>query len=316
MRHVAGVALTGGNLHYTKPSLSFEDQANLLINRGLIVEDKQDLLDYLKQVSYYRLSGYWYFYKQVGDPTNPEAFQPGTTFSMIRDHYEFDRSLRLLIMDALERIEVAIFRTSLVSINTSQFGPFGYSDKLNYGSKFSVYEFNKLISDIQEDEKRSKEDFVKRYRCKYTSEQYLPLWMATEFMTFRQLFTMYKNQILPIKQTISVQFQVKSMVLDSWLLTLNNVRNCCAHHARLWNRPLHITLKFPDLKRDPRWYSPEVISNNRIFGALTVIQYLLHYIQPENVFKTYLAEIITRYPNTPLYPMGMPTNWQSLPLWN
>lgn len=303
-------------MHYTKPSLSYQDLVNRLIDRGLIVDDKQDLLDYLQQVSYYRLSGYWYFYKLVDPVTKQETLKPNTTFAMIRDHYEFDRSLRLLIMDALERIEVAIFRTNMVSINTGQFGPFGYADKLNYDANFSDYEFNKLISDILDDEKRSKEDFVKRYRSKYTSEQYLPLWMATEFMTFGQLFTMYKNQILTIKQTISARFQVKSMVLVSWLLTLNYVRNSCAHHSRLWNRPLPLILMLPDQKHDARWYTPYRIPSDRIFGTLSVIQYLLNFIYPAHTFKKSLAEIISRYPNTPLHPMGMPEYWQSLPLWN
>lgn len=116
-------------MKYNKPALTFQEQANLLIARGLIVDKPGELENYLSQVNYYRLSGYWYDFKNIDIITGEETFRPGTTFQMIRDRYEFDRRLRLLFMDALERIEVAIFRTQLVEANTTRYGPFGYAEQ-------------------------------------------------------------------------------------------------------------------------------------------------------------------------------------------
>ena len=69
--------------------------------------DRVEMIRRLAAVSYYRLSGYWYTYRTVD-----EQFRPGTSIRTIWDLYVFDRKLRLLVMDAIERIEVAV-RTRL-----------------------------------------------------------------------------------------------------------------------------------------------------------------------------------------------------------
>src|SRR5690606_39007037 len=93
---------------YDKAPLSFEDQLTLLKNRGLIIEDKPKALCYLKEISYYRLSAYFIPYQNKKD-----RFNGDTTFRQIIDTYTFDRELRLLIFDCIERIEIAI-RTQII----------------------------------------------------------------------------------------------------------------------------------------------------------------------------------------------------------
>ena len=87
--------------NYTKPPLTYIEQANLLLSRGLIA-DKNDLIKKLKAVSYYRLSGYWHPFRNPND-----TFKPGTTLEEIWKRYTFDRQLRLLVIDAIERVEVS-----------------------------------------------------------------------------------------------------------------------------------------------------------------------------------------------------------------
>ena len=84
-------------MRYIKPALSFEQQAQRLIDRGLIVKDKSDLIKHLSGVNYYRLSAYWYPYKQIDTKTGEEYFLPNTDFEKIWRRYVFDRKLRLLI---------------------------------------------------------------------------------------------------------------------------------------------------------------------------------------------------------------------------
>jgi abortive infection bacteriophage resistance protein len=302
-------------MKYTKPALSFQAQANLLISRGLVVDDPMELVNYLQQVNYYRLSGYWFTFKVIDPVTGLETFKPATTFQMIRECYEFDRKLRLLLMDAIERIEVAIFRTRMVETHTSLYGPFGYAELKNYNPKFPQAGLNKLLLDISEDEGRSYEEFIHRYRFKYSSEKYLPLWMVTELMSFGQLLTLYRNQHLSLKQAISHKFNLFPMVLDSWLLTLNYIRNNCAHHARLWNRPLPLPIMLPDKKHDSRWYNPVQIQNNSIFSVLTMVEYLLRFIVPTSPLKSSIKQLLAAYPVIPLKPMGFPKDWQDSPLW-
>ena len=51
-----------GVMRYTKPPLTFSQQADLLISRGLS-GDREVIISRLRAVSYYRLSGYWHPFK-------------------------------------------------------------------------------------------------------------------------------------------------------------------------------------------------------------------------------------------------------------
>jgi abortive infection bacteriophage resistance protein len=44
-------------MNYQKPHLTFEQQADLLLSRGMKA-DKQELVEKLRAVNYYRISGY------------------------------------------------------------------------------------------------------------------------------------------------------------------------------------------------------------------------------------------------------------------
>ena len=101
-------------MKYTKPALSFEQQAQRLLDRGLITPDKGTLVQHLRVVNYYRLSAYWYPFKCIDPATGNEQFTPDTTFEMIWRRYTFDSHLRLLVMDAIEYVEVAFLRTRMV----------------------------------------------------------------------------------------------------------------------------------------------------------------------------------------------------------
>jgi len=99
---------------YEKPALTFAEQADRLLARGLVA-DHTELLNVLKSVNYYRLSAYWYTFRIAGDPD--DRLRPETTLKMVWDRYVFDRQLRLLVMDAIERVEVAI-HTQIVNRHT------------------------------------------------------------------------------------------------------------------------------------------------------------------------------------------------------
>jgi hypothetical protein len=109
-------------MKYTKTALSFGEQAELLLGRGLEA-DRDELIERLRAVNYYRLSAYWYTFRIPGDPA--DRLRPGTSLDTVWRRYAFDRHLRLLVMDAIERIEIAL-RTEVVNRFTMQHGPFDY----------------------------------------------------------------------------------------------------------------------------------------------------------------------------------------------
>jgi abortive infection bacteriophage resistance protein len=302
-------------MRYTKPPLDFEQQAELLISRGLIVDNKEELVYFLTNVNYYRLSGYLYTFKMIDPITNNECFLPNTHFSIVKQRYDFDRQLRILLLDAIEKIEVAILRTRLVELHSTRYGAFGYTLSSNYSFNFSKVDFVKLLNEIQLDENRSHENFIIRYRQKYFEEKNLPIWMAAEIMSFGQLFTLFRNSENVLKKDIASQFGLHLTVFDSWLHTMNYIRNACAHHVRLWNRKLPIAPYLPDRKNDPNWYSPVMISNQTIFAGLTLIRYLLIKIDPKNHWNQALIELLEKNPEIPIRMMGIPANWKECKYW-
>jgi len=266
-------------------------------------------------VNYYRLSAYWYPFKQVDASIGEERFAPNTSFEIIWRRYTFDRKLRLLVMEAVEQVEVTILRTRMVEQFTLLHGPFGHCDIKNFNPRFLPEAHVRLMSELDEAVKRSSEEFVGRFQRKYSGESHLPLWMAVEVMTFGQLFTLFRNLHRSEQQKLAKVFDLYPPVLVSWLHTLNFIRNTCAHHARLWNRELSIRPFLPDARHHPEWHIPETFDNRRVFAVLTLLQYLLVSIDSQNDWKTKLEALLAEYPELPLNWMGFPKKWHACPLW-
>lgn len=298
-------------MKYTKQALSFADQADRVLARGLVA-DRDELIEKLAAVNYYRLSAYWYTFRIPGDPN--EALIAGTTLATVWERYVFDRQLRLLVMDAVERVEVAI-RTQLVNRHTLAHGPFGYLDRATLpGMSFDTH--REFLTRLRNETKHSQEDFVLHFVGKYTSETDLPLWMACELMTFGNLLALFRHADKQIKRDIAAEYGVADVVLESWLLSLNFVRNVCAHHARLWNRGMgRNPPAIPRRRKHPEWHTPVAIPDDRAFGVLTVLHYLLRQVAPRSQWKERLKRLLAEHPKIPLNFMGFPGNWEESPLW-
>ena len=113
---------------YSKPALSFEQQIELLKNRGLGISDEERAKRHLSNVSYYRLSAYMLPYK-IMQPNGivTDYFIKGTIWDDIWNLYKFDRKLRLLVFDAIERIEISL-RTQIIYQLSHKYGPHWQND--------------------------------------------------------------------------------------------------------------------------------------------------------------------------------------------
>jgi abortive infection bacteriophage resistance protein len=302
-------------MKYDKPALSFEQQTQRLLDRGLIVSNRDELLNCLRSVNYYRLSAYWLHFKRIDPTTGEERFAPDTRFNDIWRLYTFDHKLRLLIMDSIEHVEVCILRTRLVERFTLNYGPFGHTNKDNFRPEYSLLDFQRWMQDLNASVGRSKEDFLDWYKSVYTEERYIPLWIAAEVTSFGQLLTLFRNLREKEKKGIAKEFDLYSPVLESWLHTLNFVRNACAHHARLWNRDLPIRPRLPEKRHHPEWYNPVTFSNRRIFAVLTLPRYLMDFITPPQPWHDQLERLLREYPEIPTRSMGFPENWRECPIW-
>lgn len=295
---------------YTKPPLTFEEQADLIISRGLKA-DRDRLIHRLKNVNYYRLSAYLYPFRV----TDSDRFQEKTTLDLIWKYYTFDRQLRLIVMDAIERVEISV-RTQLIYQLVRRHGAFGFTNAKNLPHLDSD-KFQNWLKDMQDETKRSHETFLDHFRDKYGDYHELPpLWMLCEVMSFGKMLTLFNGVEDELRRIIARQYGIEDIILQSWLGALNVIRNICAHHGRLWNRELGYKPFIPRLQKYPQWHKPVVITNNRLFGILTILEYMRKRTAPTSGWQGRLNDLFVKYPEIPLQCMGFPENWKESPIWS
>jgi abortive infection bacteriophage resistance protein len=292
-------------MKFTKPPTTYQEQVQILKARGMIVGDEACLLQRLETVGYYRLCAYWHPFKRLNDDT----FMPNTRFETVWERYVFDRHLRLLVMDAIERVEVAV-RTALVTELTMANGPFVHVDIKNFPS-VKPDKHQAFLDDLRQEADRSKEAFVEHFRKNYDEFPDLPLWAAAETMTLGCMFTLFRMSQKRIHASVAKRFSLPGPVLLSWLRTLLYVRNLCAHHARLWNRELAVKPMLP--YNDDRWSG---MSNNRVFVVLTMLNQMLSEVAPQSRWRQRLFDLFDRLPDVPIKMMGIVSdNWRQDALW-
>lgn len=311
---------------YKKKPLLYSDQIQLLKKRGLNFKDENRAERYLNEISYYRLSAYCLPFQKVKD-----CFDKDATFENILDLYLFDRELRLLVFDAIERIEIAIRAQMIYSLahkykdshwhdNAAIFKPPYINSRTGYVT--DIYDDTQLIIEKHLNAKHP-EVFIKHYKLNYNDPYNPPSWMSIEILTIGELSRLYTALINNAdKQVISKFFGLHHTVFTSWLHTIVYVRNLCAHHSRLWNRDFAIK---PDVLQKPQkaWIKPLFNANNhRTFYFLCMLKYLLASANPTNHFRQKLEALILKYPNTPIKFMGIPTidgttmiKWEEEDLW-
>ncbi len=188
MRTPAGYLFSGGFVKYSKPPLTIDDQITLLTSRGMVIPDLDRARRYLSHISYFRLRGYWIPFEQ---PASAPAhhFRDHTTFDDVLNLYIFDRKLRLLILEAIERVEVS-FRAHFANELGVAFGSHCYLDSSLFRNRKLHQD---LILSLEKEIDRSTELFIEHYCATYDDPVLPPVWAAAEVMSFGQLSLWFKN---------------------------------------------------------------------------------------------------------------------------
>jgi abortive infection bacteriophage resistance protein len=296
---------------FTKPALSLADQLNKLRTRGLIISDPAETRHYLEHIGYYRLSGYMMPFQIGGAGLDKHNFRPGTTFDDILDCYVFDRKLRLIVMDAVERIEISI-RSALSNSIAVRHGPNWYQDSKKFNPEFRYVDFiDQIKMQISHDPRQShkRDAHINHYYTTYNAPDLPPCWMIFESISFGLISLAFKNLVYSESKPICDYFSLNHKILSSWLHSISYTRNICAHHARLWNRTCTIKPFVAKAFKD------ELTPNDRLYAQLVVMQVLLGKIAPDNHWAQKIAELFEQHPRIPLAKMGFPTDWKSRKLW-
>jgi abortive infection bacteriophage resistance protein len=290
----------GRGLRYPKRALTYEEQVGLLESRGLLIQDKSLAVRWLSRTNYYRFSAYLFPFRNPDD-----TYKPGTNFASICEYYNFDRKLRLIVMHAIEILEIWL-RTALTYEMAHQVGAFGYTKRRTFARTFN---HRKFMGQLRDEVERSKEEFVHHYRAKYTGEQYLPIWMATELLTFGTLSLLYSALPLEIRKKVANSIGFDHSIVGGWLHSFGYIRNICAHHSRLWNRTLAIR------PRCPKKWSYGKLRNEKIYLSFVILQHIIRTVAPEIDWRSRIFELLDAHPTIDLSAMGFPADWRQRAPW-
>ncbi|MBN1553611.1 MAG: Abi family protein [Phycisphaerae bacterium] len=294
---------------YRKPWLSYQDQVSLLQSRGVIIDDVQKAVEFLQHVNYYRFSGYCLAFE-----SSRHQFSAGVSFQQIQDAYLFDRSLRDLLTEALEIVELD-FRAAIAYHFGERYGAFAHTNRNNFFHKF---DHKHWLEKLHTEAKRSSEIFVSHFKITYREFPDLPVWVIMEIMSFGALSFMGAGMLKGDQKAIARKYGLQPCDWVSWLHHLTYVRNLCAHHSRLWDRIWSIKPQLPAAKV---WKPPHLPGNHRLYVTLLILNYLM--VRCPTI-TSYAAEWRTRvqalFANPPsttnaFQQMGLTQDWHNHVLW-
>jgi abortive infection bacteriophage resistance protein len=297
-------------MKYNKEAVSIADQVIRLKSRGLSIPDDMKAVSYLSNISYYRLRAYTYPFQDNTDPNHP--FISKICFDEIINLYVFDRRFRLLMLDALEKIEISM-RTLII-----------YNWAMNHGSHWhqndalfrNSVQFDNDCTRLNLEVGRSTEAFIEHYKTKYTHPSDPPSWMSLEVSSFGLLSLIFRNLKLGAEKKAVVNYYgLKDVgVLESWMHSFSNIRNICAHHGRLWNRRLTAHIKLPSHPANTFIHNRNIYPY-KVYAALCCIKYVLDIISPGHSFPQKLKSLMSTCPLAQEKEMGFPSQWEQESFW-
>ncbi len=311
---------------YNKPPMTVDALIDQLMERGLSIDDTERARRYLRHIGYYRLSPYLIPFQQRG---GSHIIRRGTTLDDVINLYVFDRDLRQIVMDALERVEIAV-RASLSDYMSNTYtNPHWYLDVRHFANGDKHAGFLQLVEETCDEQLRSKPDpgqdnlehrsALEHYLTKYASPELPPSWLMIETLTLGQLRGVYSNlKARHDKTEIAAVVGLTQPVLESWLQTYVRVRNICAHHGRLWNVGLGVYPAIPTSSK-VRWLEVEgalpEASQKRLYPVLVSLQSILATVSPHSHWSHRLQRLVDSRPAMNLRGMGIPADWTSDPFW-
>ncbi len=297
---------------FDKPPLSTRQQVALLVRRGMRVDDPAAAEHHLRHINYYRLRAYWLPFEKNSESVGDHRFVDGARFETVLAIYDFDRRLRLLLIDAVERVEISL-RTRFANVLGLRYGPSAHDDPRHFACRAS---WKRCHDELAKEYLRSRETFAAHYRSRYPDLRTPPIWVASELMTLGHLSRWLANLARPSdRQEIANTYGLDEKVLVSFAHHLTIVRNHCAHHGRIWNRKLSLKMRIPAKKPAGLSSSFHRRSDGQLYNTLTMLSFLMTTISPASVWTRRLIELISETPQIDVEAMGFPGDWIRRHVW-
>ncbi|MCF6777638.1 Abi family protein [Thiotrichales bacterium 19X7-9] len=307
------------DLDEQKPWTNYQEQLALLQQRGMSITDDEKAISYLQRIGYYRLSGYWHIFKKIENKKFLDEFILGTNFQDVLELYLFDKKLRLLILDAVERIEIAL--RSEISYLLGEKSIYAHMDKNYLSDKFTsdkdrnypsktkhevwLDKQNRLVNE-------SREDYILHNKKKYGMP--LKIWVSCQVWDFGLMSKFFEGMLPSDQLELAKRYDLEhGYILTNWLHDLNILRNISAHHSRLWNKNLRKP-KLPN-KKTIEWVEhfadDKSLVKSRVFLKLYMLKHMLDIISPNSSWWDRVKQLLMSFPefsycNLDITRMGIP----------
>lgn len=312
---------------YTKPFLSHEDQLKKLKNDGMKFKDEAKALYALRNIGYYRLSGYWFTYQiKNSDGKKLSTFKENTYFEDIIKIYRFDEKLRHIILAGIAEFEISL-RAHWAYYFAEKYGSTAYCDPLLY--KRSIDESLETLNIIADSFRKSKEKSIIHYKNEYSEPILPPTWIIAGILSFGTIINLLNNlrernllQIIADKgYALENEDGLSPIEFSAILKHMNDIRNICAHCNRLWNRN-DFPARIPLLKNnsalklsleDKRGKAPDYYKGNT-YNTVCLLNYFLRKSDTYTEWKQEVKQLISAH-SSYAPRMGFPDDWQSRAFW-
>ena len=276
---------------FTKSNKIFktlDEQIDILIGKGLTIDDIDYAKDILLRENYFFISGYRYLLLRS---KTDKRFIPGSNFRELYSIFNFDRQIRNIIFKNLLIVENNI--KSIFSYQLSK--KYGYKEKdyLRPSNFTNNPEKFRQVNDLIKKMKRqiringAQHSATSHYMYNYG---YVPLWIVVKVLSFGIVCELYNVMKKEDQVDISNIYKIDPETLSVYLPILSNYRNLCAHEDILYNYKTQKGIpdtKFHSILNIPKLDGEYIYGKNDLFALIIILKRMLS----KDEFKLLINEI-------------------------
>lgn len=268
--------------------LTFEEQIDLLIDRGMYVEDRKRAANILQDIGYYKLKDFTYPFASISDTYDKKLKirYSNISFNEVIFRYNQDKDFRLSLLHSIEDIEVSI-KTQIAHTLSARYGAMGY---LNFSSWSNREVYNKkTIKLIEKQFKYTLHNSVKRVKKSefehYKIEGEFPtVWVMVDIISFGEVIKLLDCMSTANLKEISNHYRCTKNELVTWMNLIKIVRNICAHNKNGIDLKINTMPIVREEWKDFMFLFKNNAPTNRVALVIYIVIYLAHEINPNSSF--------------------------------
>jgi len=279
-----------------KPYLTYQEQINLLRERGMQISNEDYAIRYLHNYNYFHLNPYFKILLDTND-----KFKPTTNFEDVTSMLHLDIRFKEVLWLYLQRIELK-FKTSIAHSLAKSHTSYAFYSPQIYQSSNYYHDELRILETIKK--RDSKREVIFHHENNYGG--LYPIWVIVDLFSFSQVSLFYKNLKQKYQRLISSENYpgLGNEHLESWIHAAVNFRNVIAHLDHINERTFNISTISVD------FFQRNNIESETVFKQILLISRLLD----EEGFSMLLNTIkfAVENLNNDLSCYGFPNNWNTI----